>query len=79
MGKRELSLSGKRPVGYPRLRWVHSIQRDARDLGLEITWMENVTNRVGWRGLVVLALSSRAQCGQSMSVSKYLIFLVLYF
>lgn len=40
------------------------MERDAKDLGLEDTWTERATDKIRRRGVVVVALSSRARYGQ---------------
>lgn len=44
--------------------WVENIEGNVRDLRLEVTLTERATDRIGWRGKIVVALSSRVLYGQ---------------
>lgn len=47
---------------------VDNIKLDVTDLGLKITWPERAADRIIGRGMVEVALGSRAQCGLSSAV-----------
>jgi hypothetical protein len=44
---------GKRPLGRPRHRWIHSIKMDLLETGVGVVdWIGLVQNRYRWRALV---------------------------
>jgi hypothetical protein len=51
---------GKRPLGRPRLRWVHNIKMDLREIGWDgVDWIELAQDRDQWRALVNTVMSLR--------------------
>jgi hypothetical protein len=51
---------GRRPLGRPRRRWVHSIKIDLREIGWDgMDWIDLTPDRDLWRVLVNTVMNLR--------------------
>jgi hypothetical protein len=51
---------GKRPLGRPRRRWVHSFKMNLREIGWSgVDWIDMAQDRDEWRALVNAVMSPR--------------------
>ena len=54
------TLTGKRLVGRPRLRWEDNIIMDLKEIGINTrNWVDSTQEKGHWRGLVNAALNPR--------------------
>ena len=53
-------LTGKRPLGRPRLRWEDNIRMDLKEIGINTrNWVDSAKDRDYWKALVNAALNLR--------------------
>jgi hypothetical protein len=49
---------GKRPLGRPRRRWENNIERDLREIGIDVSnWIQLARDRVQWRAFVNIVMN----------------------
>ena len=53
-------ITGKRPLGRPKLRWEDNIRMDLEEIGISAgNWVDSAQDRNYWRALVNAALNLR--------------------
>ena len=53
-------ITGKRPLGRPRVRWEDNIKIDLEEIGISAgNWVDSAQDRNYWRALVNAALNLR--------------------
>ena len=53
-------LTGKRPLGRPRIKWEDNIRMDLEEIGINTgNWVDPAQDRVYWRALVNVILNLR--------------------
>jgi hypothetical protein len=51
---------GKRPLGWPRRRWVDNIKKNIREIGWDgMDWIDLAEDREQWRALVNTVMNLR--------------------